>query len=192
MKRLSSISFFILVLALAAVGQSFTELSGPYGGRVDVLRYDAANSKLYAVVNNRLFKSADNGVNWSQVIMPASIFQVVDVITDGSKIIVLGNNNFITSTDGGQNWTLQPLPDITNNAFLQIIKHPTTGIYLVRGNGGVAVSVDNGVNWKTLLTYDTGGSNVLSDIQVTSTGDVFLGDGNVGLRKHSKPVDLLT
>lgn len=185
--RNNSILLLFLIITFSALGQSFTELSGPYGGRVSVLKYDAVNLKLYAIVNGRLFVSADNGVNWTLINAPGG--GANDVITDGSKLITTVNNNFHSSTDGGQNWTTQAIPTSSGNLSLQIIKYPTPGVYLLRGNGEVRVTVDGGVNWKTLLSYATNGAIVLTDLEVTSTGDIFLADGDVGLRKYPKPAD---
>lgn len=189
--RNNSILLLLLIITFSALGQSFTELSGPFGGRVTTLRYDAVTNRLYAAVNDRLFRSTDNGVNWSRMTVPTSVNQVLDILIDGSKIIItctgIGSNLFY-STDNGANWTTVPIP-LSNDVAYQIVKHPTAGVYLLRAGGQVLVTVDNWLNWKSLVSYEADGKTILNDLQVTSTGDIYLSDAKVGVRKLPTPAD---
>lgn len=187
--RNNSILLLFLIITFSALGQSFTELNGPFGGKVTTLRYDGVNNRLYAAVNYKLFRSTDNGVNWSPMTVPTDISQVLDILIDGSKIIIIGGNYISSSTDNGANWTTLPIPSITNNLFYQIVKHPTAGVYVLRGSGQVLVTVDNGLNWKSLVSYETNGLTILNDLQVTSTGDIYLSDSKVGVRKLPSPAN---
>ncbi len=186
--------FFILILSSLTTitsGQSFTELNGPFGGKVTNIAYDGANSKLYAVVNRQLFASADNGVNWNRIIVPANSYGIDDVVLDGTKLIGLSTaKQIIMSTDGGVNWTVQN-PFVggfeSSTSYFKLIKHPATGVLVILGDGRIELSTDNGATTKTIHSYAFGGVSLVPDLDVTPSGDLFAWDANVGLIKYPQP-----
>ena len=70
--RLLIISLFFASMELA-LGQPYNDVvwekkTGPTGGEIVDIEYDAANSKYYAIAGSsrRLFVSSDNGDNWTE------------------------------------------------------------------------------------------------------------------------------
>ncbi|GHN02076.1 hypothetical protein WSM22_35650 [Cytophagales bacterium WSM2-2] len=186
--------YLIVLLNLLAVcswSQTFTELNGPFGGQVTNLVYDAANTKIYALVNKQLFVSTDNGVNWARLALPANIFGLDDLVLDGTKLVAIMNSSQIwQSADAGATWTkLSTFPG--NIFYYKLLKLPTAGVFLAAGATSISVSVDNAVNWKSILDLGTfNGQLRINDIKITSAGDIFASDATIGLRKYPHPANM--
>ena len=93
--------------------------------------------------NATMFRSTNNGVNWSQVSPPAQI--PGPFITFSPSVILGGGSGLYRSTNDGVNWAR------TSTTFLQtvnaLIRHSNGTVYVGASYGGVHASADTGKTW---------------------------------------------
>ncbi|MBM2816474.1 MAG: BNR/Asp-box repeat protein [Ignavibacteria bacterium] len=105
---------------------------------LEVLKIVAVNNKLYAGTTNGLYKSTDEGNNWTQILnlLNTDKFAVI-----GNKIVTVADSNYLASSvmcysyDDGKSWTVNPY-DITmlvvycmDNLDSNLFASTTMGIY---------------------------------------------------------------
>ncbi len=180
----------LVLFTFASLAQTFKQLEGPFGGNISNLFFDGAKSKLYAVANNKVAYSSDNGVNWTLITPPEGYKYVYDAFFDGNKLLIATGNILASTTDNGGTWTIVNSKLNFNDAIRRIYKMPGTGMYLLMGDLKMQISVDAGVTWKQLLSFNY---YDITDIDFTSAGDILIGDKTKGIRKYtfpSNPTDL--
>ncbi len=162
MKKRSAISWRILALACVllggrAVGQSFTSLSGPFGGNVADIERDGSGNT-YALVSNTpsnsiLYKSTNNGDVWTKatIVTPSSGLFLLDILWSGTKMFGVYGNAFYVTTDGGVNWT-KPATTFPFTQGRRLLRFGPNGFIAVYGTDGLYVTKDEGVTWTKALS----------------------------------------
>jgi hypothetical protein len=182
LKKLLIVQIFVLLFTIT-YSQTWTKLSGPSGGSITTMGYDATLANTYSLVNNFIFVSTNDGTSWTQIATPNNMY-VDDFLLDGSNIVALMNTSFVqVSEDGGVTWTEKSHDG--QFAHRKIRKLPQAGMFLVYGELGVKVSIDGGAIWKKILTAP-GGDNIM-DVRITPNGDIFLADYTLGIMKFPFP-----
>ena len=181
MQRRYYLLFLFTLLVTTASSQNWTALKGPSGGTATDIEYDAVSGKIYAIVNNNLFVTSNNGVKWDQLSLPVSY--VEDILLDGTNLMgVFNSSQVFVSSDGGVNWIGK------GPSFLiqrRIKKLPQAGMFVTYGDNSVQVTLDGGTTWKKILTVSD--SDPVLDMEIASTGDVFIANKSIGIRKLSFP-----
>lgn len=197
MKRLFTL--LAIVISFSSYAQTFTPLSGPFGGNVLQFEYDATNSKIYALVGvvgavgggNTLFASSDNGATWTQLPKPADQpnWGPYTLALDGSTLAITDLfNQLQTSSDGGTTWTASGVPAASVD-LARMKKLPTPGGFVVAGMQGVQITLNSGATWKTLLSYPLPVGSCNIDLDVTTGGDIYYSNALNGIFKFKYPAN---
>lgn len=178
MKRLFPVLF---VLAFTFSHAQWTQLNGPYGGNISRFK-KAPNGTLYAVVNQKLWKSTNNGDLWSEVIptSPTSLFLNDIMIDSDGKLYAAYWSQLFSSSDNGITWTT-----VSTNIFQNVQNIDRVGpdnVFVVWGSSGVYVSINKGVAWTQISTLGWSGTPGLWS---NTSGDIFYAIQGGGLLKHS-------
>jgi hypothetical protein len=128
---------------------------------------------LYAGTGEGIFRTSNNGDNWTNVSFIYSSPQGLEV-TPSSAILAGTESDVFRSTDGGATWT-----DTQVNApTLDFTVNPdgTNGVSLFAGGAtvGILKSTNDGATW-------VGANNDIDDIEVNSLGTVPNGSGGTNV-----------
>lgn len=181
MKKLYTLLTLVFALSVITAQAQWSGLSGPPGGTMNDLEYDAVGLKVYSVINTNLYVSSNDGTSWTKIVptTPSNLY-VYDLMIDGSVLYALYYYQLYSSTDGGANWTkVNTNNSSTFNGANKILK-VATGVYAVYGYNGVYVSTDSGVTWTQITTQ------YVYHAIASATGDLYIGDTD-GVKKHPNP-----
>lgn len=167
--------------------QDWQHLPGPNGAAVRHFSTDG-NGNLFLTSDIAVYRSLDNGQNWSRLSLPSMINHV-------DEFSVLCNNHYIVkeydqsylSTDGSKNW-LRIDPWFLSNFLLD-----STGLtYAGSFSNGIWVSKDTAMNWNQLALPGTKIKQVLIPNQgcfLCFSDSVILRSFDYGLTwdQHSLP-----
>src|SRR6187551_3568714 len=106
MKRFYLLAVLFFVCAFVAKAQ-WAQLSGPFGaGTIQSFEYQSTGNKLYAVADNKLYVTSNDGTSWTRV-NPSSgaDFRMGDVAIDGTTLYAVDYSVFYRSDDAGATWT---------------------------------------------------------------------------------------
>ena len=170
-----------LILSASITHAQWTATNGPFGGNAQRIK-KAPNGTLYVVMNQKLFKSTNNGDLWSEVVptSPTSLFLNDIMIDSDGKLYAAYWSQLFSSSDNGVTWTT-----VATNLFQNIQYITTIGpdnVFVIWGYTGVYVSVNKGVAWTQLTTESWSGTPGLWS---NSAGDIFCGIQGGVLLKHS-------
>lgn len=173
------IIFLLTISAITSYAQ-WTTLSGPTGGEMKDIEVDGSN-KLYTVTNEKIFTSTNDGVSWTQLVPTTpTTLPAYDLLIDGTSLYVLTYSAFYKSDDGGANWTRLNSASATGQFYgVEGMIKIATNTFAIYGWNGVYVTSDGGINWAKINTNGT------SNVVATSTGDLFMADQIVGVKKHA-------
>ena len=136
-------NIYISTNALSA-SPTFTQYALPYATNIgaSVTAIKSAPSILYAVLNTRVYRSTDNGANWTNISSNLPSVSYVKIISDeyfssSELVFVAGNNSVYYKKSSQSNWTLYStnLPsrttitdlsvydDGTNNSRLRVAEY---------------------------------------------------------------------
>jgi hypothetical protein len=153
-------------------GGAWTEVQGNDRGRV---RFDPGSGYAYSVTYGWFDHSADSGVHWSPITLPAGEFApgsmqyfVVDPFGT-SRVMVAGLHGTWLSGDYGGSW-LKIAPALTGepNSVTSVAFSPDPGtIYLAFGDGSVYLTGNAGGdgsagNWSTISGATSWGGTIVS------------------------------
>lgn len=169
-KRFYALIACLCCFALSSQAQ-WTATNGPYGGNITDLEINASNNNAYAIVNQNLYKSTDNGVSWQKLVTidPTTLY-INDLLIVNNKFYAVYYGSFYTSTDG-LTWTRTATSFPFSNVQ-KILKFGPDGFIAVYGSDGIYVSKDEGVTWVQALS-----DNVISygyeRTVATTNGDLY-------------------
>lgn len=128
---------------------------------------------LFAVGDNRVFQSTDDGVNWveSNPIYPSNISSH-DIIAVGGSLLCTTNIGIFRSNDAGGSWNY--VDAAKRSGSLAIIN----GSLFLGTSSNIYKSDDDGLNWTTLYS-DLNNSNVSQFVE--SNGDIFAPTAKAGM-----------
>lgn len=118
-----------------------------------VLRSSAERIYGYDGTQGRLMVSSDGGRRWTQRTPPAAIFDLAIDPADNNRIVASTERGIFSSADAGESW--RPLRDDTAGLLAWPAREQ---LYLVDGQGQVALSTDGGRQWEA--TGNIGGQPV--------------------------------
>jgi hypothetical protein len=181
MKKLYSLFILVFLFSVFSAQAQWSALNGPPGGNISDLEYDPIGLKVYAVINNGLYVSSNDGTSWTKIVptTPTNLY-VYDFMIDGTVLYAVYYYQLYSSVDGGANWTkVNTNNSATFNGAYNIIK-VASGIYAVYGYNGVYVSTDSGATWTQISTQ------YVYQAVATATGDLYFVDTD-GIKKHLNP-----
>jgi hypothetical protein len=150
MKKIIYFLALVLILNSSFLIQNCQSQWVPTNGSTGgfVFCFAVSGTNLFAgTLNGGVFKSTDNGVNWSAVNSGLSNPNV-------NALAVLGTNLFagtygggvFLSTNNGANWTSAGLL----NQYVQSFAVSGTNLFAGTNNGGVFLTTNNGISWTTV------------------------------------------
>jgi len=146
----------------------------PSGAQCEALGVDRLTSgTLYAATNVGVYKSTDNGNNWSLLFQSSVSYSSVLVDPTNSKNVFVSGGTSVRSTDGGNTW-------IPMNVTGVMAMNPANPRLMYALNlRTLYASVDGGVTWATI----TPTINVLQfmDLTVTGSGQVVIPTQGTGV-----------
>jgi photosystem II stability/assembly factor-like uncharacterized protein len=128
----------------------------------------------------RMFLTADNGTNWTQIGSADSSIDILSIVMLDSRILAGTWNGFFQSTDDGTTWNaFTPTGIPADAAIWSIVKINTT---LFAGTtGDVYKSTDNGNTWTGISSGIAAGARITS---IVASGDnIFAGSAGNGVFK---------
>lgn len=139
-------------------------------GNVRCINYDGTS--FYAGRNNRVYKSTDNGINWSISSYGLTSNSVYSIKFIDTNIFVGADGGVYLSTNNGTSWTIMN-NGLTNTTVNDLAVRDTTlfaGTY-----NGMFRSEDNANSWIQLVNgLPTGGTPPNSILSLGVTGNLIL------------------
>ncbi|MDT0540920.1 BspA family leucine-rich repeat surface protein [Croceitalea sp. P059] len=163
----------ILIFLFGFLGTAqWQQFNNPQGGSVsDIL---SVESRLFIATNGGVFKSENNGSNWTLVNngFPKNAF-IWTIVTDGTNLFAsVDQNGIYKSTNNGSSWF--PInTGIESETFYQIYAE-NNNIIAAYANGGITFSNDGGLTW----SEGTGPINNTQFSSFTSFNNKIYGGGS--------------
>lgn len=148
----------------------WVQTSGPEGGHVGALYLDGSN--LFAgTYNGGVFRSSNNGNNWSESNTGIQYTSIEDINKSGSYLLATGTIGIYRSTDNGNTWTSATgLPSA--NGVRRLAVDGST-VYAATSGKGIYKSTDNGATWTS------SSSGLPNSFSYTYCGDVLVNGSTV-------------
>ncbi len=134
----------------------------------------------YSSDNDRVYRSTDNGENWSEnntgISLPVSS---LDLFTFNDTVYLKVSDGFYKSGDHGQNWNKEIISGSKLNGNTIIVND----VWVSPGSGGIYYSEDQGKNWQQATgdvgsTYTFSVARYNSKLFATSTDEVYISEDN--------------
>jgi len=184
MRKLQLTIIALILLPLFSFSQDFwEELYFPDSVSIQCL---ATNNQGHIFIgtgqNNEtggVYRSTDNGQSW-ELVYDNDNFGVLSIAINKDGYIYVGKNGFeifAVSDDNGENWEEIELP--TNGNIVEILCVGSDTIYVgaaESGGGRLIRSIDSGNTWDNLFLSGNP-SEFISDIAISSTGDIYVSIG---------------
>lgn len=151
---------------------------------------DNTNNLFAGTLGGVVYKSTDNGTNWTQLlntINNATLIWNIKVLSNG-KILAATEQGIYISSDNGASWELSTL----NGKDTRSIVVDSQGIiYVSTWGSGVYKSADNGNKWTAMNTGLT--NNNINTLAINAQGTLFAGSFGDGVfRSNGTGWDRLT
>ena len=141
-------------------GMHWQMMGGDYffGGSVTAVAIDPTDANVvYVAAGNQIHKSTDGGVTWKPMLTSAFNACRMKVAPDNHlRIAAAGDKGVLISDDGGETWSLS-----VNERTYDIEFKPTgsdtmftVGVHPSLGNYHIFRSVNGGVSWTVIKTFD--------------------------------------
>jgi photosystem II stability/assembly factor-like uncharacterized protein len=149
------------------------------GGSIICIAFDA-NENVYVGTGNGIYKSTDNGNNWSQYGMIGS--QTESIAFNDSGHVFAGTSYAVyRSKDDGANWTQLP----TGGGTRTVAVAPNGYVFAgCQENAGILRSTDNGDNW-TYVYPQTVSIRFASTMYFDTNGDIYFPTWGNGVLKST-------
>lgn len=130
-----------------------------------------ANHPESAGIPSIIYKSSDQGVTWTQKVIPIPTIELLDVTYGNGVFVAVGvSGNIITSSDGGNTWTV--VSSSTSNT-LSAVKYCNNQFIAVGGNGTILIS-STGSNW---TSESSGSTATFLNVACSNSQIVVVGTG---------------
>ncbi len=125
-------------------------------------------------LNNGVYRSTNNGVNWTEINNGITIKQVWAIEVLGNTIFAgTTSGGIFKSVDNGNTWTLSNT-GIPATAIIRAFAQFGTKLFATTNNSGVYISLDNGVTW---AQHNSGITGLVARPLLTTDTDLFVGVG---------------
>ncbi len=157
-------------------GTSWTNSTAGLGGvRIaDVEISPETNTTIWASGDGALFRSTDNGLNWTSLPMPMRIAALRVHVVDDDQVYITGSDGlmFHTANAGGA-WTRIRVP--TTNHLYESYVASASNLVIGSGGSGVWQSSNGGSDWSRLLGSEP---DQLADIDSINDDVIVAARGN--------------
>ena len=136
-----------IIFTLTVYPQNFwQQTNGPVGGTVFSLVQNS-NGSIFAAADSGVFRSTDNGNNWTRLINGLSpvMARSITAGNDGLVFAVIRPNGLFRSTDDGNSWV--HMNNGLIDSLVYIIAANSDGDIYLGYNHEIYRSSDNGINW---------------------------------------------
>ncbi|MDQ3047383.1 MAG: T9SS type A sorting domain-containing protein [Bacteroidota bacterium] len=176
-KTLLKISIGILFLLAAGAQNIHAQWAsnGPFGGPINAL--DTLGSNLFAGTSNGVFKSADNGLNWTNSNNGLERKAIAALAVSGTNLLAAAYDDGVYfSSNNGTTWTIRNT-GLSNFAF-SALHSDQHGVFAATADG-VYFSSDEGLGW---TFANTGIPSTYSIYSFATMGDtIYAGSYGAGL-----------
>jgi photosystem II stability/assembly factor-like uncharacterized protein len=162
------LALLALVASASAQAPYWQHTNGPFGGNVTKIAEDSTGA-LYAMADNGIYRSTDNGASWTPVteIQLGSTFVAFAIARNGHYFASTANDGVYRSTDMGVTWA--HMSDGLPQSFAwSIDANPLADEVLVATGPGVYRSTDDGVSWEL-----TGNERIARPVFFTPNGTAY-------------------
>ncbi len=172
----------MLIITCFCNAQQWTSLSGPFGGNVMDMERDGSGNTYAIVGTSALYKSTDNGTNWTKLATTPSTLALNDILYANNKFYGIYVSNFYVSGDG-LTWTRDTSVPFANVS--KLLKFGPDGYIAVYGSDGLFVTKDDGVNWtKASSTGESFYRYGYERTVATTNGDLYAISRRTGLGNY--------
>jgi uncharacterized protein (TIGR03437 family) len=126
------------------VEATWAQTSGPEGGNILVFAVKG-KAILAGTQGGGVFRTTDNGSNWTQVNNGLSTSVVYALATSGTTLFAGTFNGVYRTTDNGANWA--PINNGLTNLDVRALALNGTTLFAGTSGGGVFRTTDNGASW---------------------------------------------
>jgi photosystem II stability/assembly factor-like uncharacterized protein len=172
---------FLLLSSLTAQHAPWEKTAGPPGLTVKVIY--KANNIVYAGTDTQgIYKSSDDGLNWTAANSGIERASIHDIIASGGNLLAAASstcssfNNVFKSTDNGETWsgTGGLVGNIVSSFAIK-----DSSVYATfnapPGSSGIARSTDDGNTWQVVPSpIGNGGETIVSDNAIIVAEDNFI------------------
>lgn len=164
-------------------GESWKSVAFSEGDARAIAADPKDTNTLYLVVDNKIYRTKDNGVNFETIFVDQSgVIRDIHLDPINSKRVyaLSSTGSFMTSSDGGDHWQAKALIDATTRRF-SIDPVDPQKIYLTTVENGLYISKDAGANFSnsafSLDTDQFGEANNTFDVAINpqNHNQVFVG-----------------
>ena len=104
---------------------------------------------LYAIIRNKIYKSKDNGANWTIINQGLPAQPECNDFVFGNAIFINSDGRVYMSTDEGSNWNSVSEGIFTYSGIISLHKH-NTKLY----GGSMDIKGNNTPNYRYLVTFN--------------------------------------
>ena len=140
-------SVLLLLLPVVSIAQITWQPIGPFGGNVTRVAADS-NGALFAMADNGVYRSIDNGTSWVRSAdVPVGVtFVAFAIARNGTYFASTANAGAYRSTDQGLSWT-QVREGLPQSFAWSLAANPVADEVLVATGPGIYRTTDNGTTW---------------------------------------------
>jgi len=119
--------------------------SGLTNAKINNMAIDSSNS-IYAGTERGLFRSTDNGSNWTNIYFQNGVINALTVDT-ANRLYASTGSVLYYSTDYGVNWNIAGTGLPGSGSYYNLCTSPNHNMYINSSSLGVFRSTDGGSNW---------------------------------------------
>lgn len=180
-----SLSLFSYMLFEELYAQNFLQTTnGVQGGAVTSVARVTSNILVAGSIRGGLFRSTDNGLNWTSISSKIDNYQVFVVKSYSAGLLFVGTTRSIyKSTDQGANWSLSNngLPSLN---YVEDITFDNLGNVYITYVNWIYKSTNNGESWFA-INNGIGSNPYIKLIEYTSNNILIAIDGNAGIYRST-------
>ncbi len=178
-----------MVIRTTDGGQTWAGSSVPFFNQLESIQFTSLSTG-YTSGPQKIFKSIDGGVSWTDITPPTAIeIWGLNFYDDNNGLAVGGGcidpQVFWKTTDGGSTWTGFVVDTVPNSGLTHVIMYNPNGLCYATSSGRLWKSLDGGVTWSVMSVsgpdlWQEYISNIGNSFLVPYAGLDCSGQGNNG------------